>query len=44
MSEQEIIKNYPGSTDQGNAEINGDGSFVSGDVGGATATGPDRET
>jgi hypothetical protein len=39
MSEQELIKNYPGSTAEGNAEINGDGSFVSGDVGGATATG-----
>jgi hypothetical protein len=41
MSEQEIIKNYPGATDQGKAEINGDGSFVSGDVGGAIASGPD---
>jgi hypothetical protein len=38
MSEKEIIKNYPGSTEQGFAEINGDGSFVSGDIGGATAT------
>jgi hypothetical protein len=38
MSEKEIIKNYPGSTDQGKAEINGDGSFVSGDIGGATAS------
>jgi hypothetical protein len=39
MSEQELIKNYPGSGDQGKAEINGDGSFVSGNVGDATATG-----
>jgi hypothetical protein len=38
MSEKEIIKNYPGSTEQGFAEINGDGSFVSGDIGGATAS------
>ena len=38
MSEKEIIKNYPGSTEQGLAEINGDGSFVSGDIGGATAS------
>jgi hypothetical protein len=40
MSEQELIKNYPGATAEGNAEINGDGSFVSGAVGDATATGP----
>jgi hypothetical protein len=39
MSEQELIKNYPGAGTQGNAEINGDGSFVSGNVGDATATG-----
>jgi hypothetical protein len=40
MSEQEIIKNYPGSENQGKAEINGDGAFASGAVGDATATGP----
>jgi len=40
MSEQELIKNYPGATDQGKAEINGDGSFVSGNVGEAAAVGP----
>jgi hypothetical protein len=39
MSEKELIKNYPGADAQGNAEINGDGSFVSGNVGLATATG-----
>jgi hypothetical protein len=39
MSEQELIKNYPGASAEGNAEINGDGSFVSGAVGDATATG-----
>jgi hypothetical protein len=39
MSEQELIKNYPGGTAEGKAEINGDGSFVSGNVGEATATG-----
>jgi hypothetical protein len=39
MSEQELIKNYPGAGVEGNAEINGDGSFVSGNVGEATATG-----
>jgi hypothetical protein len=39
MSEQELIKNYPGASAEGNAEINGDGSFVSGNVGEATATG-----
>jgi hypothetical protein len=40
MSEQELIKNYPGASAEGNAEINGDGSFVSGAVGDATARGP----
>ena len=40
MSEQELIKNYPGSENQGKAEINGDGSFASGAVGDATVTGP----
>jgi hypothetical protein len=39
MSEKELIKNYPGADNQGKAEINGDGSFVSGAVGDATATG-----
>ena len=39
MSEQELIKNYPGADNQGKAEINGDGSFVSGAVGDAVATG-----
>lgn len=43
MSEQEtnIEKNYPGSDAQSNAEINGDGSFASGGIGGATATNAD---
>ena len=40
MSEKEINKNYPGGTAEGNAEINGDGSFVSGNVGQAVAQGP----
>jgi HK97 family phage major capsid protein len=43
MSEQEtnIEKNYPGSQPQPNAEINGDGSFASGGIGGATVVGAD---
>ena len=40
MSEQDIVKNYPGAETNGTAEINGDGSFASGGIGGATATGP----
>jgi HK97 family phage major capsid protein len=38
MSEQELIKNYPGSESNVTAEINGDGAFASGAVGGATTT------
>jgi HK97 family phage major capsid protein len=38
MSEQELIKNYPGSESNATAEINGDGAFASGAVGGATTT------
>jgi HK97 family phage major capsid protein len=38
MSEQELIKNYPGSDSNTTAEINGDGAFASGAVGGATTT------
>jgi len=38
MSEQEIVKNYPGSTEAHNHD--GQGAFASGAVGGATATGP----
>ena len=38
MSEQEIVKNYPGSTEAHNHD--GQGAFASGSVGGATATGP----
>lgn len=39
MSEQEIVKNYPGSaTPPG--PLNGQGAFASGDIGGATATSP----
>jgi len=38
MSEQELIKNYPGSESNTTAEINGDGAFASGAVGGATTT------
>jgi HK97 family phage major capsid protein len=38
MSEQELIKNYPGSESNSTAEINGDGAFASGAVGGATTT------
>ena len=40
MSEQEIVKNYPGSPTENHAHI-GDGSFASGAIGGATVTGPD---
>jgi len=40
MSEQEIVKNYPGSPTEAHAH-NGDGSFASGAIGGATVTGPD---
>jgi len=40
MSEQEIVKNYPGSPTESHAH-NGDGSFASGAIGGATVTGPD---
>jgi hypothetical protein len=39
MSEQEIVKNYPGAPTESHAH-NGDGSFASGAVGGATVTGP----
>ena len=39
MSEQEIVKNYPGSPTEAHAH-NGDGSFASGAIGGATVTGP----
>ena len=39
MSE-ELIKNYPGTESNTTAEINGDGSFASGAVGGATVVGP----
>jgi hypothetical protein len=39
MSEQEIVKNYPGTTEAHNHD--GQGAFASGGVGGATATGPD---
>jgi hypothetical protein len=39
MSEQEIVKNYPGSPTESHAH-NGDGSFASGAIGGATVTGP----
>jgi HK97 family phage major capsid protein len=38
MSEQELIKNYPGTESNATAEINGDGAFASGAVGGATTT------
>ena len=38
MSEQEIVKNYPGSSEAHNHD--GQGSFASGGIGGATATGP----
>ena len=39
MSEQEIVKNYPGTTEAHNHD--GQGAFASGGVGGATAVGPD---
>ena len=39
MSEQEIVKNYPGTTEAHNHD--GQGAFASGGVGSATATGPD---
>jgi hypothetical protein len=39
MSEQEIVKNYPGSPTV-NHQHAGDGAFASGDIGGATATSP----
>jgi hypothetical protein len=39
MSEQEIVKNYPGSPTESHAH-NGDGGFASGGIGGATVTGP----
>jgi hypothetical protein len=38
MSEKEINKNYPGSEGNVTAEINGDGAFASGAIGGATTT------
>ena len=38
MSEQEIVKNYPGTSEAHNHD--GQGAFASGGVGGATATGP----
>jgi hypothetical protein len=38
MSEQEIVKNYPGSSEGHNHD--GQGSLASGGIGGATATGP----
>jgi hypothetical protein len=37
MSEQEIVKNYPGAPTVSHQHA-GDGSFASGDIGGATAT------
>jgi HK97 family phage major capsid protein len=39
MSEQEIVKNYPGSSEGHNHD--GQGAFASGAVGSATTTGPD---
>lgn len=39
MSEQEIVKNYPGAPTEAHAH-NGDGAFASGAIGGATVTGP----
>ena len=39
MSEQEIVKNYPGAPTVAH-QHSGDGAFASGDVGGATATSP----
>jgi len=39
MSEQEIVKNYPGAPTVSH-QHGGDGSFASGDIGGATATSP----
>ena len=39
MSEQEIVKNYPGSPTVSHQHA-GDGAFASGDIGGATATSP----
>jgi hypothetical protein len=39
MSEQEIVKNYPGSPTVGHQHA-GDGAFASGDIGGAIATSP----
>jgi HK97 family phage major capsid protein len=41
MSEKEINKNYPGTDASVVAEINGDGAFASGAVGGATTTNVD---
>jgi len=38
MSEQEIVKNYPGTTEAHNHD--GQGAFASGSVGSATVTGP----
>ena len=38
MSEQEIVKNYPGTTEAHNHD--GQGALASGGIGGATATGP----
>jgi hypothetical protein len=39
MSEQEIVKNYPGAPTVSH-QHGGDGAFASGDIGGATATSP----
>jgi hypothetical protein len=39
MSEQEIVKNYPGTTEGHNHD--GQGALASGAIGGATTTGPD---
>jgi len=39
MSEQEIVKNYPGAPTVSHNH-QGDGAFASGDIGGATATSP----
>jgi hypothetical protein len=39
MSEQEIIKNYPGSNTQGYSEINGQGAVAAGGIGGVTNPG-----
>jgi hypothetical protein len=40
MSEQDIVKNYPGNPTEAH-QHDGQGAFASGAIGGATATGPD---